>query len=616
MKASAGWMQSSYGPLMWLVVLVGLLRGAGYLAVVASDGGVLLLLLALWLPLTAVLFWRARQRRAIWLNTCLSSQSRWRIWLRGGVLMLLVQALMAVPMALLLLAVVSQPPQGAVWWLLMVAAPLWWLLWSGGRYLLRHDINNRFLSAVAGQGAVWVTGVLLMLAWLVASLWQPVAEVSSLTLLQAARLGQADAVAESRWLAAGAAFWHGIGYVQLWLVQSVTDLFPGATLALVAWLLLLVQGACFIWPVLLLMQGVTLMLERTPAAFATVVLPRRVWLPLLIVALAGWHMLAANPWRGLVSEPQVVQLGGNLYALPNQRLEQLLKENRHWLVGELAERASALDTLADVELRRLFADARMRVPHYAEWHYSLAGGMTRTAFGLMAYFDPENDRAVRALSERIFPSTLWSRRQAAFEDTMMQAYAQQQSLLRSGMLADLQRRLSGARLHPHKRVRAADIINLDALSWQWRESALQTDVALRQGRVALAVGSGAAAFSLASSVRSAAQARAAAAATARVAGRSSAAGSAALCAASGPAALGCALAVFTGVTLATEYAILKTDELLSREQLERDLIASIGALQQAARENYLQHMLQALREDSDSYHRQVLTTLRPIDQIR
>src|SRR5690606_5037853 len=128
--------------------------------------------------------------------------------------------------------------------------------------------------------------------------------------------------------------------------------------------------------------------------------------------------------------------------------------------------------------------------------------------------------------------------------------------------------------------------------------------------VSLTAGASAAAFSITRSLRAVAQSRSAAQgaarAGARAASRSSAASGATLCAASGPMALGCAVVVFTGVTIASEYAILKADEVLSRKQLEAELLTSLNDLQQALSETYQKELLTQLRQSSEEMHGQLL----------
>ncbi|MFN3713413.1 MAG: hypothetical protein ACK4SX_07135 [Alcanivoracaceae bacterium] len=612
--------------LIWLVLLVAVLKLFGYLAVVASDLGVTVLWLLLWVPLLAVLFWRARRRRAVALSAYLTEHSRWRHRLRGGLVMAAIQAAAALPLSILLLAVISQPQAPAFWWLMLFAVPLWLCCWQLSLRLLRADVSVLLLSHAAGVLAVRMAGVILVLLWLLVSLWLPVADVSSMTLFQAARLGMAEAAGESQALVAPAAIWHGFSYVHLWLVQTLTT--PSSLLSLLAWMLLLVQGACFVWPLLLLMQGVSVLCNRQPAPVSAadgsaspgpLASPSLAAATAVAVLLMSWVVLTPRPFGWLVGEPQVIQLGGSRYALPADRLDQILRDNADWLDGDLAVRFVALQRLTDRELDRLFADARARVPGYADWHYSLSGGMTRTAFGLMEYFSADNERAVRMLSERLFPAALWQRKLQVFEQQVEGAYDNQLAFLHDDMLADLQRRLAGWEAHPHLRVDAEAVINLDRIGVGLGGSPLQSDLALRQSGVSMALGAGAAAFSLTHSVRAAAQSRAtaqgAARAGARLASRGSAAGGATFCAASGPLVLGCAVAVFTGVTLASEYAILKADELLSRQQLEADLLASVEALQDAVGEEYLQRMLAAFRQDADHLHGGIVATLRPVDRL-
>ncbi|MEE4251146.1 MAG: hypothetical protein V2I38_11205 [Alcanivoracaceae bacterium] len=616
-------------PVSVLVLLVGVLKLIGYAAVVASDAGVALLLLLLWIPLAALMIWRARQRRAVWLAGCLSQSSDWRRRLRGGPLMATVQIAVALPLAIVLLAVISQPQDATFWGLLLASGPLWWLLMVLWKRLLAVQLDSHFLHYAAALMSLRSAAAVLVLLWLLQSLWVPVADVSALTLFQAARLGMTDAVAESPALLVVAGIWHGFSYVHLWLVQTLTASAPSSMLAVLAWLFLLLQGACFVWPLLMWMQGVSLLsgalfksakADHNDAGPAPWRLSLQSLLATMLLLMVCWSLLAPRPWSWLVAPPQVVKIAGTYYALPEQRLEQILRDNADWLDGDLATRFVALQQLTDKQLDTLFADARARVPDYASWHYSFSGGMTRSAVAMMEYFTEDNERAVRMLSERLFPPGLWQQKLSEFEESMAAEHRRQIEALDDDMLADLQRRLVGWEAHPHLAVDAVQVVNLDELAAGLAGDPLQQDRARAQASVSLAVGASAAAFSLAQSVRSVMQSRAAtqgaARVGARVASRSSAAGGAAICAASGPMALGCAVVVFTGVTLASEYAILKADEMLSRQQLEADLLASLDGLQSALSEAYQQQLLTQLRHGSEQIHGQLLGQFQPVQRIR
>ncbi|MCC1497662.1 hypothetical protein [Alcanivorax sp. 1008] len=616
-------------PASLLVLLVAALKLIGYVAVIASDTGVALLLLLLWIPLAVLMMWRARRRRAVILAGCLAESSAWGHRLRGGIVMAVVQAAVALPVAIVLLAVISQPQSAGFWVLLLVSGPLWWLLMLLWQSLLAAQLSSRFLHYAAALVSLRFAGALLVSLWLLQSLWTPVLDVSELTLFQAARLGMTEAVAESQLLLLVAGIWHGFSYLYLWLVQTLTAGAPSSLLALLAWLLLLLQGACFVWPLLMWMQGVGLMFGRLlsstvvgqgdqrPAQTASPVLP---WLALMLAALLSWSILVPQPWSWLTGQSQVIQLGGSYYVLPEDRLEQILRDNADWLDEDMAGRLVALQTLADEQLDSLFSEARAQVPAYANWHYSLSGGMTRSLVAMMDYFTEDNERAVSMLSERLFPPRLWQQKLTRFEDSMAEEHRRQVALLYDDMLADLQRRLSGWEAHPHFPRDQLELIDLDVLSDSLRGAPLQQNQALGQAGVSVVAGAGAAAFSLSQSLRSVAQSRAAAQgaarAGARVASRSSATGGAVLCAASGPMALGCAVVVFTGVTLASEYAILKADEFFSRQQLEADLLVSIDALQQALSDAYQQQLLAALRQDSEELHGRLLGKFQPVQRFR
>lgn len=627
MKGHCGVVNNMLIPASLLVLLVGVLKLIGYLAVIASDTVVALLLLLLWVPMAALLLWRARRRRAVILGGCLIPSSPWHQHLRGGFVMAAVQSAAALPLAIVLLAVISQPQGTLFWALLLISGPLWWWLLSLWRSRLSSQLNSNFLQYVAALMSLRTAGVVLVLLWVLSSLWTPVPDVSALTLFQAARLGMTDAQADSQALLFVAGIWHGLSYVHLWLVQTLTAGAPSSLLALLAWLLLLLQGASFVWPLLLWLQGLSLLsgiafksalVDPRPAQIMrSAVSP---WLALMLMLLVGWSLLAPRPWSWITGQPQLVQLGGTYYAVPEDRLARILRENADWLNEDLALRFVAMQQLADDRLDSLFADARSRVPDYASWHYSFSGGMTRSAVAMMDYFSEDNERAVQLLSERLFPSDVWQQKLSEFETLIAAEHRRQIVQLRDDMLSDLQRRLTGMEAHPHASRNAQAVINLDMLSAGLPETVLEQNRALGQAGVSLTAGASAAAFSLTRSLRAVAQSRAAAQgaarAGARVASRSSAASGATLCAASGPLALGCAVVVFTGVTIASEYAILKADELLSRQQLEAELLTSLNALQQALSETYQQQLLTQLRQVSEEMHGQLLGQFQPVQRFR
>ncbi|HEY9033158.1 MAG TPA: hypothetical protein VIN71_04400, partial [Pseudomonadales bacterium] len=354
----------------------------------------------------------------------------------------------------------------------------------------------------------------------------PVPDVSALTLFQAARLGMTDAQADSQALLFVAGIWHGLSYVHLWLVQTLTAGAPSSLLALLAWLLLLLQGACFVWPLLLWLQGLSLLsgiafkpalVDPRPAQIMrSAVSP---WLALMLMLLVGWSLLAPRPWSWITGQSQLVQLGGTYYAVPEDRLGRILRENADWLNEDLALRFVAMQQLADDRLDSLFADARSRVPDYASWHYSFSGGMTRSAVAMMDYFSEDNERAVQLLSEQLFPADVWQQKLSEFEALMAAEHRRQIIQLRDDMLSDLQRRMTGMEAHPHASREAQTVINLDMLPAGLPETVLEQNRALGQAGVSLTAGASAAAFSLTRSLRSVAQSRAAAQGAARAGAR-------------------------------------------------------------------------------------------------
>ncbi|OOG25720.1 hypothetical protein B1C78_05970 [Thioalkalivibrio denitrificans] len=244
-----------------LVLLVVLLAIGGVLPRL-SDGPVVLVWVLLWLPLLGLLFWRRRLARRAWLRVYLRDTSPWSARLRGGVLMLLGQALLAAVFALALLLSLARGIAPSVWVVLILSVPLWSKVWTlAGRGLQRHA-SPEFLPVTAGRAVVWASGIVLVLGLGIRSLWQPVPDLGEVTLYDTVRHYAAEQDVRSTVLGGLLSVFAVLEGVPHWLAQHWFDGLPGLGLKVIAWMVVLVREWLFVWPLLLLCAAVSHMVYR------------------------------------------------------------------------------------------------------------------------------------------------------------------------------------------------------------------------------------------------------------------------------------------------------------------------------------------------------------------
>jgi hypothetical protein len=618
---SALWLAHAW----WLRVLLFaslllVLQVIAYQAAVAGNGALLLLFMVLWVPLTSVLFWRARVRRGVLLRAYLHRHAFWRDRLRGGVVMLLVQAVLAVPLAAVLLVVISQSMDGRIWRLLFIALPAWLAMeWLVKRHLA-VQLNPRVLAYVAGSLVLYVLSAVLVMLWALLALHAEFVDLSPFSVVQAWQWGTSQAVGESSWLVTLAGWWGGVDGVRLWLVQQVAASDAGSFMTALAWLLALLQGALFIVPVLILFHGGAVVVDRLLTVMPTP-LPRIGPAAIATVMVLSWSVWAANPFAWLRGDRVTIDVAQQRFTVPVSALDDILASNADWLAGQRQVLFVEMYGRAEQELGDIFEWARGRVPGYLDWHFSMSGNVSRTSMGLMAALSGDESAIAASIQEKLFPADQWNRQREHFDRQMQHAYTEGLQQLHQALFEDLATRMSPWRAHPHHRVEDAEVIRLNSGTVPLPDL-MRTDVAMRQSAASLAVG-GAAMLSLGHAMRRAATARATAQTSARVsaragaraAGGASAVTAGTVCAPGGVTSLVCALGAFAVTTVTAEYLIVKTDEALHRARLEQDLLLALGRLEGETLAAFSDGMLVALKQDVASFHHHTLARIRPIDQI-
>ena len=347
-------------------------------------------------------------------------------------------------------------------------------------------------------------------------------------------------------------------------------------------------------------------LQTTPAPDPAAPLRHRRYYLLAVTVLMAvllWTLAAEDAWRWLLPSRVGVQIEDQVYLVPERRLERLSRTQPSWLSTAEQQGVGRLEQILHHELDLLFTQVHGRVPGFADWYYSLTGTGVRL-WSAMPWSDHN-------ISERLFPEAEWGEQLDRLDEDVREMYGAEIVGMQARWLDWLADELA-----PYRRDRSlpAEQETIDVTANLRAELAQRFDGT----GLAIALGTGTVAGTLVSRQAIArVNARAAAArASARLAGRSTATGSSAVCGATGPIALGCAALVFTGITLGTEWVILKGDEALNRPELEEALHSSIDALRLELMEEYNDQLLAALHENIRDLTESMQASVRPIDSLR
>jgi hypothetical protein len=334
----------------------------------------------------------------------------------------------------------------------------------------------------------------------------------------------------------------------------------------------------------------------------------------VVLAMAGllWALAAEDPWGWLVPERVAVEIGEQHYLVPERELTRLSATRPEWLSDAEARAVDRLEAGVSLELDLVFGRVHERVPAFVDWYYSLSGATLRLIAAVPnPFWRTRGEFLTGEVSARLFPDDTWVGELEALDRAVSGLYGRELAALEARWLAWL-----AHELEPYRRddPLPADRETLD-LSQRLQEhlSVLSENdpIAIQS---ALGLGGGAL---LARGAIARVNARAASArAATRLASRGSATTGAAACGLTGPLAVGCGVLVFTGVILGTEWALLRLDEALNRDELEQALHESVAALRASMAEEYARPLAEMLESNLHTLATGVQGSLRPIDRIR
>jgi hypothetical protein len=238
---------------LWLFLLVLLLLSRSISQLTDVWVGFFTILLSL--PITAVLFWRRRTHRRGFRDLYLNPDSYWYGWLKGGVVMLLIQAAVSIVLAMLLLIGLLRIEARPFWILLVAIVPVWVLSHDWFKARVSGHVSERFGRLVTDRIHGAMHGALLLIVLLVWALYQSVPDLDGVSLEAAIRRYAWTPGIVSGALQAGLSLTGALTALPQWLVQNPGELLPGALWKLLAWTFVLVREWLFVWPLVLAFQG-------------------------------------------------------------------------------------------------------------------------------------------------------------------------------------------------------------------------------------------------------------------------------------------------------------------------------------------------------------------------
>ncbi len=339
-------------------------------------------------------------------------------------------------------------------------------------------------------------------------------------------------------------------------------------------------------------------------------------LPYLLAVLAAmaallWTLTAEDPWGWLMPRYVEVEIQAQVYRVPERELERLSRTRPAWLDQAEAEALERLSLGVSRELDLLFERVHRRVPEFADWYYSVPGVTLRLLAAVPnPFWSARGDFMTEVVTERLFPEPAWREELAALDRAVAALHSRELATLEAGWLAWLARELA-----PYRQdgpAAAGEPIDVQQRLRDHVAGLLEAD---RIG-VQMTAGAGAGALLARAAITRVNAAAASARAAARLAGRGTAGASTAACGFTGPLAIGCGVVVFVGGILGTEWALLKADEALNRDDLERALHASVDALRETMEAEYARPFLALFESDVNILAEGVQASLRPVDRLR
>jgi len=225
-----------------------------------------LALFTIWLAFTVIitggLVWRSRLRRRSFLAVYVAAESPLQQLLRGGLLMILSQLLLAMMLALWLIVVLIRSTPPSVWMVLILTAPLLVLLRSGLQEVFKAHVSPIYRSEFSLRLSLPLMGIPLLAILIYLSMHRSYPDFTAISLERAVWHTVEQEQARSETLLTGLQIAAASDALHLWLAQQLLPMLGIPLFQWLGWLLVFVRETVFVWSYLLLCQGVLLGVNR------------------------------------------------------------------------------------------------------------------------------------------------------------------------------------------------------------------------------------------------------------------------------------------------------------------------------------------------------------------
>lgn len=249
------------------------LTGATWLAVLYARVLGSLSLILIWSAFSGVMavgLWRhARRRRRVWLHAYLRSDSGWVTRLRGGLLMGLWQAVLALCLSAFLLVLLVRNSQPWLWAMLLLTGLLLPLCTHLLSRQFQGQVQSVYVSELALQCATTALALLLWGAVVWHALGVSYPDFRQASLEQAVWYTVSSQHARSDLLRILLELGAAADGLTQWLAQRLMPAPAQSAWQALGWMLLLARDALFVWSYLLLCRGALVVLSRTPTTRMT-----------------------------------------------------------------------------------------------------------------------------------------------------------------------------------------------------------------------------------------------------------------------------------------------------------------------------------------------------------
>lgn len=314
--------------------------------------------------------------------------------------------------------------------------------------------------------------------------------------------------------------------------------------------------------------------------------------------------------------PVVLHIDGLTYHVPASEWRTLLEG----LLSDFSESEQyALQQMiseVDQQIEGMLSLPRAQIAAAADWYFSVEGQAARLLMAGLDRFSSDGESGQRMLArmgEILFPEEEWSAAQTMLVHTLADSAVNQGTQVLDAVRTRLHRDLAPWSF-------AGDSSPMSTFAWDLEFAPgplleqLRQDPALgwQSAVVPTALVAGAAARMSAAGAAARAGARSA---TLRGASRGTAGLGSMACMGSGPFVGVCAATVFTGTLLAGEYALLRLDEALHREDFEQALHAELDRLEQAFRAEVQAVFVDELAASLLDRRQKITEQWRPVDHL-